>query len=112
MPIVGNGKDVRIEYEIPEDIKRKIPAHFYITLAEKLRDTFGSAIFEQDEYGTYGLSYVSGTAGWYTALEATCHKLDMRWLLGYYNSLAWYDSDLFDAEIENEILFGSLTNQT
>ena len=34
----------------------------------------------------------------------TCRKLDMEWLLDYYDSLPWYDSDMFDGEIENMVI--------
>ena len=33
MPIVGNGKNTHIEYQIPEKIKNNIPQHFYIAFA-------------------------------------------------------------------------------
>ena len=34
----------------------------------------------------------------------TCQKLNMCWLLDYYNSLEWYESDLFDGEMEGKIV--------
>lgn len=34
----------------------------------------------------------------------TCKKLDIMWLWEYWNSLEWYDSDLFDGEIESAML--------
>ena len=45
----------------------------------------------------------SSTAGWMRAFKATCRKLEMDWLLKYYNALPWYESDVFDGIIEQEI---------
>lgn len=55
-----------------------------------------------DEDGYYDLD--TGTGGWYEALKMTCMKLDMCWLLDYWNSLEWYDSDIFDGIIEDRII--------
>ena len=43
--------------------------------------------------------------GWYGAFRQTCIKLDLEWLMDYYKSLSWYDSDLFDSEIADGIVF-------
>ena len=40
---------------------------------------------------------------WEKALNSTCKSLDMMWLIKYYEELPWYDSDLFDGEIEEEL---------
>lgn len=104
MPIVGNGKNTHIEYQIPEKIKNKIPQHFYIAFAGELCSVFGHMIFQKDESDVYSLFYVSSTAGWNEALKMTCQKLNMCWLLDYYNSLEWYESDLFDGEMEDKIV--------
>ena len=87
MPIVGNGKNTHIEYQIPEKIKNNIPQHFYIAFAGELCSVFGHMIFQKDESDVYSLFYVSSTAGWNEALKMTCQKLNMCWLLDYYNSL-------------------------
>ena len=34
----------------------------------------------------------------------TCEKLNMEWLVEYHDSLEWYDSDLFDGEMEDMII--------
>lgn len=104
MPIVGNGENPRIEYKIPEKIKSKIPQHFYIAFAGELCSVFGHMIFKKDESDLYSLFYVSSTAGWNEDLKMTCQKLNMCWLLDYYNSLEWYESDLFDGEMEDKIV--------
>ena len=46
MPIVGNGKNTHIEYQIPEKIKNNIPQHFYIAFAGELCSVFGHMIFQ------------------------------------------------------------------
>lgn len=104
MPVVGNGQGVHIEYNIPDEIKSRIPQCFYSAFAGELCSVFGCTVFEKDESGFYSLVYISGTAGWAEALKMTCKKLDMQWLLDYYDSLPWYDSDIFDGEIEDMII--------
>ena len=104
MPIVGNRNSARIEYQIPDEVKSRIPQHFYSALAGELCSVFGCMIFGKDASGVYGIAYISSTAGWMEALKMTCEKLDMAWLLDYYNSLPWYDSDMFDGEIEYKII--------
>ena len=104
MPIVGNGQDIYIEYHIPAEIKSRIPQYFYSAFAGELFSILGGAIFDKDESGFYSLVYISGTTGWSEALKMTCRKLDMEWLLDYYDSLPWYDSDIFDGEIEDMVI--------
>lgn len=109
MPLVGNGDDVRVEYEIPKEIAERIPDYFYFALAGEL---FGTAGYEnglymftdrsEDTNGEYH-NFDSGTSGWYVAFMMTCKKLDMLWLLEYYNGLPWYDSDIFDGIMEENI---------
>lgn len=65
---------------------------------------FGLRIFEKDEDDIYNLYYVEGTYAWAEAFKMTCWKLDMKWLMDYYDSLEWCDSDLFDGEIENKLI--------
>ena len=104
MPIVGNGQDVHIEYNIPDEIKSRIPQYFYSAFAGELCSVFGCTVFEKNEPGFYSLVYISGTAGWSEALKMTCRKLDVEWLFDYYDSLPWYDSDMFGGEIEDMVI--------
>lgn len=112
MPIVGTGKNVHIEYKIPDEIKNKLPRYFPAAFAGELCSVFGPMIFEKDETNIYTLSYLGGTAGWVEALKMTCKKLGMDWLWNYYNSLEWYDSDLFDGEVEDMIVSTFIENNT
>ena len=93
-----------MNYKIPDDILAKIPEHFWPAFAGELVSVFGHDLFETYESkdgGTEsGLYYIGGTAGWNVALKMTCWKLNIDWLYDYYYKLEWYDSDLFDYEIE------------
>ena len=104
MPIVGEGNDVRIKYSILEEIKREIPDAFYVAFAGELFSVFGSVASEKDEDGFYGIDFLSGTTGWAAALRAACQKMRMQWLLDYYDTLEWYDSDMFDGEISDMVI--------
>lgn len=106
MPIDNNGN---LSYHIPKEIEAKIPDYFYIAMAGELCSVFGYWIFEKvidpddpKDEGYYDLD--SSTAGWYEVFKATCKKLGMDWLLEYYRTLEWYDSDIFDGIIENRII--------
>ena len=90
-------------YTIPKTIKEKIPDYFYRAMLGELVSIFGIGIVQRvDDYDKYHLN--SGTSGWYQAFCATCRKLKMRWLITYYDDLECYESDIFDDEIEEEII--------
>ena len=95
-----------IEYDIPQDIKSRIPNYFYYAMAGELASVFGPQILQEiesdEEDGYYDLA--SSTSGWHEAFKATCKKLDMMWLEDYWKTLEWYDADVFDGEIESEII--------
>lgn len=115
------------DYRIPDEIKSCIPDHFYYALVGELVSVFGCFILrpldcsEYDDDGvriankdnTYtepvydlNLSTNSGSLAFF----ATCEKLHMMWLYNYWESLVWYESDIFDGEIENEIIERFLEN--
>ena len=102
-------KKTKTVYRIPEDIKSRIPDYFYFAMAGELFSSFGCCnsiqMFTEisDFNGLHDLN--ATTHGWYVSFMMTCKKLDMMWLLDYYKSLDWSDSDIFDSEIENEIEF-------
>ena len=95
-----------IRYTIPEEICSRIPDYFYAAFAGELFSVFG---WEQAKWMFYPedrrdyTDLDSSSAGWVEAFKATCRKLDMSWLIDYYNTLPWYDSDVFDGIIEAEI---------
>ena len=93
--------NVHVSYSIPEEINSHIPDYFYYAMAGELVSIFGPEILNKEkEY--YDLD--SGTGGWEEAFKATCYKLDMDWLLDYYKTLEWFDSDIFDDIIESNII--------
>lgn len=114
MPIVKNGDNIYVGYHIPEDIKSRIPDYFYIAMAGELVSIYGIKILQKIEYSEYDdngdkieYSYYdldSSTGGWNEAFKATCRKLNMLWLIEYCHSLDWYDYDIFNGEIEGEII--------
>ena len=91
-------------YHIPDEIKEKIPEHFYYALGGELVSVFGKDLLCEDEDGIVPLDYVGGTAGYVETLKTTCRKLGMEWLFVYWSGLEWYDSDLFDGEITDEVI--------
>lgn len=97
MPII----DDFAKYTIPEEIDSRIPEYFYPAMAGELCSIYGSEILQQ--IGDY-FDMDSSTRGWYEAFKMTCKKLNMDWLLDYWNSLEWYDSDIFDGIIEDRII--------
>lgn len=95
--------DTSEKYVIPADIKSRIPEHFYYALGGELVSVFGRDALIPDEDGLSPLDYCTSTAGYVAALKATCRKLDMDWLMDYWNKLPWYQSDVFDGEITDEV---------
>ena len=89
-------------------------------MAGELFSIFGPRLFEKIQWYDYdesgnevpdshdeSLDYYdldSGTGGWYEALKATCRKLDMMWLVDYWNAMEYCDSDIFDGIIESRII--------
>ena len=62
------------------------------------------AIEEYKDSAEKFYDFDSGTYGWYAAFWMACKKLDMMWLAKYRNTLEWYDSDIFDGIIEEEMV--------
>ena len=120
MPIINENDSVYVSYEIPKEIDSRIPDHFYYAMAGELVSIFGPHILEKADYPEYDddgnqipgdpnvdVSYYDlalSTGGWYEAFKMTCKKLDMMWLMDYYKTLEWYDSDIFDGIIEDRII--------
>ena len=59
-------------------------------------------MFYPEKDGGYA-DLASSTSAWMQAFRMTCRKLELDWILKYYESLPWYDSDVFDGIIEQEI---------
>lgn len=100
-----------MDYKIPEDILSKIPEYFYPAFAGELVSVFGRGIFEETDDMGRALNYHSGTNGWNVALKSTCHRLDIDWLYIYYDKLTWWESDMFDGEIEDLVISKFVENE-
>lgn len=96
--------DEFLEYTIPENIKSRIPEYFYYALGGEYVSIMGATALLRDTDGLSLLDYNGGTAGYAEAFKMTCKKLDMDWLYEYWDSLPWYQSDLFDCEISIEVM--------
>ncbi len=91
---------MKSDFKVPDKILNDIPTYFYAVFAGELHSVFGPTIFEKsDTDDDYGLFYVEGTAGWVTAFKLVAGRLGLPWLISYYDSLDWFDSDLFDDQI-------------
>lgn len=92
-------------YDIPKEIKSKIPEYFYYAFGGELLSIFGKDFLTKDDSsGNYPLDFLSSTNGYSVAFDMTCRKLDMMWLKEYRDSLPYYDSDLFDGEIDEQVI--------
>lgn len=89
-------------YQIPAQIDKGIPEHFYIALEGEITSVFGKDVWWCAD-GLHGEDYIGGTAGYAAALKMTCWKLGMMWLYEYYENLAWYESDQFDGIVLDRV---------
>lgn len=99
-------------------IEKKIPNYFYPAFAGELCSIFGTSIFHKlpranfDDDGNTVMNWAdyyydlhTYSSGWFRALEATCKKLDMEWLIDYRAvNLEWYDADIFDDLLEDKVI--------
>lgn len=91
------------KFKIPPEIEVKIPSYFIAAFTGELVSVFGGYIIERDKYDDYTLLWVTSTGGWNDAMRMTCRKLNVQWLYDYYNSLEWFDSDIFDGIIAERV---------
>lgn len=88
------------KYKIPDEILDDIPPYFYAAFAGELYAVFGPTIF--DRTGTDGMPMIfnfEGTTGWGAAFRPVASRLELSWLTDYYDTLDWFDSDLFDDQL-------------
>ena len=95
-------------YRIPPAIKKQLDENFYAAMWKELQTVFGDSILGRDCDLVPNIVYFTGTAGWHRALEKTA-PTDV---LLYWDDLDWFDSDMFDCEIADEIIkrFVKITN--
>ena len=93
-----------VGYEVPEEIKTKIPECFYYAFGGEYVSIFGFVALIRAEDGYSNLDYNSSTTGYAEALKMSCEKLDMGWLFDYWDELPWYQSDIFDGWLADEVM--------
>lgn len=98
-------EDGTIVYEIPEDLMKLIDYKFCKQMLMELHLVMGVAA-EDFDYDSVG--YCEGTGGWYECLMNTCRKLNLNAVAEHYMKLPWYDSDIFDYLITEEIVKNKL----
>ena len=92
------------DYTIPDEIKSRIPEYFYYALGGEYVSIMGADALIRDKDGLSHLDYDAGSSGYAEAFRMTCKKLNMNWLFEYWDSLPWYQSDIFDGEISDEVM--------
>jgi len=112
MPLVGEGSDVHIEYQIPENIKQLITYEFLKEFRNQLFRIHEN--WSIDTFAEEGIPMNTSTSGWYASLGKASIITKNEELFNYWRKLPWYDSDLFDEElaemlIEKHLILGDLS---
>lgn len=102
MPIIESGDNVRIEYAIPENIKKLITNDFLKEFRNQLFRIHKH--YSLDTFADEGFSENISTFGWYAAFYKACRLTKKEALLDYRDSLEWYDADIFDGEIADMLI--------
>lgn len=98
MPIVNDS----IEYEIPDNIKELITDDFLKEFRNQLFRIHKE--YSLDTFAEYGIPMNTSTGGWYAAFGKACLITHKEQLLDYWDSLPWYDSDVFDGELADMLI--------
>jgi hypothetical protein len=88
------------KYIVPKKIRKLIDKEFLLLFKKNLDDAYsvnkdGQTDYLNEEH--YRLS--EGNGHWYKALLDTCFDLRKLEVIGYQESLEWYDSDFFDDKL-------------
>lgn len=97
MPIVRDGDGVYVEYTIPKDIKDLITDDFLKEFRNQLFRIH--EYYSLETFADFGIPLNTSTGGWFAAFGKACLLTHKESLLDYWNSLPWYDSDIFDGEL-------------
>lgn len=97
------------KYTIPDEIKKLMTYDFLKEFRNQLFIVFDLSL---DTYADI-IQGIESTAGWANALEDACHNTGKDDIWSYWDSLEWYDSDMFDWElsdmlIENRLILPTL----
>lgn len=86
-------------YKIPDEIKALLTEDFYTSMWDELANVFNGATVGVDPYGFSNVEQFAGTCGWHDAFVKCAPKE----AVDYFDKLDWYDGDLFDGEIGEEL---------
>lgn len=98
MPLTDDGD---IIYSIPGEIKSLIDRSFLEALRNELYWVFNLSL---GDYAYDSAASNGGTGGWDVAFGLACIKTNKKEIYTYYRSLPWYDSDIFDGEVEEMLI--------
>lgn len=90
------------EYIMPEDIKALITDEFLKEFRKQLFRIYKN--FSLETFYDLGVSNVTSASGWVAAFGKACFLTHNEELFDYWRTLEWYDSDLFDWELEKALL--------
>ena len=102
MPILGEGEDVYIEYQIPEDIKNLITDEFLKEFRNQLFRIH--EYYSLESFADFGIPMNTSTNGWYAAFGKACLLTNKEELFDYWRTLPWYDSDIFNYELTDMLV--------
>lgn len=87
------------DYTIPQEIKSLLTEDFYKAMWDALAEIFDGKTIGVDYDLWPNVYHFEGTVGWHDAFEQCASEEVMR----YYKALDWWDGDLFDGEIGDEL---------
>lgn len=99
-----------------EEALEKIDDIFLKVFSEELVKVFGDDIFSipSDKEAEYMMSppvfYLEGTVGWNDAFNRACKKTGMKKLSDWYFDLDWRESDEFDGELGEWLIYFNTKN--
>lgn len=102
MPLIKDGNDINIVYEIPENVRTLVTVEF-------LKE-FRKQLFRIHEYysladGEFeGILMSTNTSGWEVAFFNACKNTDVLEIYDYSRTLPWYDSDMFSYQISEMMI--------
>ena len=92
-------------YTIPENINKLIDKEFLALFKKSLDEAYpvhkDGCTYFLDE-GHYRLS--EGSGHWSSAMLSTCFDLHKLEIIGYYETLEWWESDIFDDELCSKLI--------
>ena len=92
------------KYTIPDEIKKLMTYDFLKEFRNQLFAIFDLSL---DTYADI-IQGIESTAGWANALEDACHNTGKDDIWSYWDSLEWYDSDMFDWELSDMLIENNL----